>query len=453
MSDLQKKLASLANVQGLMTGAEWKNQAKDTVKPRHADTVDDEVQIQASIADDGDYEIHACVPGEVLVVEDDEFYLVRTDFPIDTQHGKLNLADGLNVEGRHISLSANDMELDDFDPRTAVFVDTETTGLMGGTGTVAFLIGVGYFVDDVFRLDQCFMRDYDDEEGMLKYLDGLFKKAETIVSFNGKSFDLPLMRTRFITNRIPYRLEGKTHFDLVHASRRFWKQRLRDCSLGNIEKEIMGIQRHGDVPSFEIPQIWLDYLYSRDARRLKGVFYHHQMDILSLAVLTGHLSKCIDVPDGEGFEHHEDRLSLLRIHYRQKRYSEVLTLSSTLIETLTETALRHECFHLTGIAAKRRENWTLVEDLWKRCLTEFPRDLTARLELAKYLEHQKKDYTNAAKLCEDAIQYMDTRSGLGATYQDDPQREAFQHRLERIRRKLNQGGRQWEGEAPAEPAG
>jgi hypothetical protein len=420
MSELQKKLASLANVSGLMTGAQWKNQAAKEIKTVH----------------EGGYEIDACVPGEVMTIEKDEFYLVRTDFPISTQHGDLSLEDGLNVEGKHISLSANDEELADFDPRTAVFVDTETTGLMGGTGTVAFLIGVGYFVDDIFRLDQCFMRDYDDEEGMLNYLDDLFKKADTIVSFNGKSFDLPLMRTRFITNRIPYRLEGKTHFDLVHASRRFWKQRLRDCSLGNIEKEIMGIQRVGDVPGYEIPQIWLDYLYSRDARKLRAVFYHHQMDILSLAVLTGHLSQCIDAPDGQGFEHHEDRLSLLRIHYKQKKYDEVLQLSETLLETLTETGLRRECLHMTALAAKRRQQFPEMENLWKQCLTEFPRDLTARLELAKHYEHRAKDLPKAAKLCEDAIQYIETRQELGTLHEGDKQKTGFENRLARIRRKL-----------------
>jgi uncharacterized protein len=419
-SELQKKLASLTKVSGLMTGAQWKNNATQEIKTR----------------DEGGYEIDTCVPGSIITIEHDEFYLVRTDFPINTQHGNLTLQDGLNVNGKHISLSANDQELVDFDPRTALFIDTETTGLMGGTGTIAFLIGVGYFIDDTFRLDQCFMRDYDDEEGMLNYLDTLFKKADTIVSFNGKSFDIPLMRTRFITNRIPYRLEDKTHFDLVHASRRFWKQRLRDCSLGNIEKEIMGIQRHGDVLGHEIPQIWLDYLHSRDARKLKAVFYHHQMDILSLATLTGHLSQCIDIKDGQGFQHNEDKISLLRIHYKQKKYDQVLQLAETLLETLTERGLRSECLHMTAFAAKRRDKWETLEQTWKQCLTEFPRDLTARAELAKHYEHRKKDLPKAAKLCQDALTYIQTRQEIGNFHNIDQQQTSFQYRLKRIQKKL-----------------
>ena len=420
MSDLQKKLAALSSMRGVMTGAQWKGQAEEEIKTRDA----------------GGYDIQHIVPGEVEVIDEDEFYLVRQDFRLSTQHGNLTLGDGLNVEGQHISLSANDDELTEFDPRKAVFVDTETTGLMGGTGTVAFLVGVGYFVDDVFRLDQCFMRDYDDEEGMLHYLDGLFQKADTLVSFNGKSFDLPLLRTRFITNRIPFRLESCAHFDLVHASRRFWKKRLKDCSLGNIEREIMGIQRVGDVPSYEIPTIWLDFLHSRDARRLKGVFYHHQMDILSLATLTGHLSQCLGQPDGQGFEHHEDRLSLMRIHFQQKKYDEVLQLSETLLDTLEQTGLRHECLHMTAMSAKRRERWVDMEDFYKLLLIEFPRDATARVELAKHYEHRAKDLPKAQKLCEDALTYIQTRQQLGSLIGGETQEASFEKRLERIRRKL-----------------
>jgi len=168
VADVQDKLKTLLNMQGVMSGADFRAKAEDG------------------------------------------FYLVRSDFPLDTAHGTMTLGSALDAEARHIAVSANDEELQAFDPETAVFVDTETTGLMGGAGTVAFLIGVGYFTDGVFRLDQCFMRDYDDEEPMLRYLNGLFKEAETLVSFNGKSFDLPLMRTRFITNRIPFRLDSAT---------------------------------------------------------------------------------------------------------------------------------------------------------------------------------------------------------------------------------------------------
>lgn len=429
MSDVNAKLKHLLGTKGLMSGAEFRAKAEELKERRNS----------------GDFEIGQCVEGKIIGDEDNGFYLVRNDFPLSTPHGITTLGSALNASAQHIAFSASDEELGDFDPRKAVFVDTETTGLMGGAGTVAFLIGVGYFVDDIFRLDQCFMRDYDDEEPMLEYLNELFAKADTIVSYNGKSFDLPLMRTRFITNRIPFRLESATHFDLVHAARRFWKRRLGDCSLGNIEREILGLERHGDVPGREIPQIWLDYLHTRDAQRLTQVFYHHKIDILSLAALTGHLSQTIDLPDGGGFEHHEDRLSLLRVHYRQKRYADVLDLAATLLESTEEDHITGECLELAGFSAKRLQRWQEMEDFWTLLLDRFPRHTLARHELAKHYEHRKRDLPAAERLCQEALQFIETRSHLGHATAPLKGKQEFERRLNRIQKKIAGASRRMAG--------
>ena len=415
MADLQDKLKGLLATTGLMTGAQWQDRAAEIEEQRAS----------------GDFEIDKTIPGEIIGDEESAFYLVRQDFPLETPHGNTTLGAALGTLPHHIALSASDAELADFDIRSAVFVDTETTGLAGGAGTVTFLVGVGYFTDDAFRLDQCFMRDYDDEEPMLEYLDEVFRRSRTLVSYNGKSFDLPLLRTRFITNRIPYRLEGLAHFDLVHAARRFWKKRLGDCSLGNIERAILGIRRTGDIPGSEIPRIWLDYLHTRDARPLVPVFNHHKMDILSLVALTATLSQALEVPDGEGFEHHADRLSLVRVHFRQKQYAEVLDLSATLLDALSDEALRHELHEMTGFAAKRLQRWDVMETAWTAVLEEFPRDLMARHELAKHYEHRKRDLPAAARMCEEALQHTGSAPGHTAT---------FRHRLDRIQKKLKKYG-------------
>lgn len=409
----QDKLQSLLKMQGLMTGAQLRETSKKVERLR----------------EEGTFEIDAVVPGEVIGEGDDGFYLVRTEYDADTGHGLLALGEALNTASKHVALSACDPELADFDPRSAIFIDTETTGLAGGAGTVTFLVGVGYFVGDTFRVDQCFMRDYDDEEPMLHYLGELFANAGSVVSYNGKSFDLPLLRTRFITNRIPFRLEGTAHFDLVHAARRFYKKRLGDCSLGNIEREVLGIDRVGDVDSAEIPRIWLDYLFSRDARDLEAVFYHHKTDILSLVTLTALLSRALDVPGGEGFEHHEDRLSLVRIHYKQKNYEEVLTLSEGLIKTMDGGHLRHECWEMMGFAAKRLERWETMEGAWQSLIDEFPSTLTARVELAKHHEHRTRNLREAQRLCREALNHA---TGAGAP----SPATTIRYRLERIEGKI-----------------
>ncbi len=426
MNDAHDKLRFLLGTKGLITGAQWKAQAVEDTRHRA----------------EGGFEVAHVVPGEVIGDADGGFYLVREEFPLETEHGGVALGAALDAVAAHISLSANDQELLEFDPRTAVFVDTETTGLMGGTGTTAFLVGVGSFHEDCFRLDQCFMRDFDDEEPVLRYLAERFAQAETLVSFNGKSFDLPLLRTRFISNRIPCRLDALMHLDLVHASRRIWKSRLRDCSLGNIEREVMGIVRRGDVDSALIPQLWLDYLHTRDARPLRPVFYHHKMDILSLASLTAHLSRMIDVPEGKGFAHEEDRLSLLRLHFRQKRYEDVLGLAEALLGSLADRTLRKECLEMTAFAAKRRSRWEAMESAWLAAIEEFPRHLTARAELAKHYEHRKRDLPGAARFCIEAIRVLEERATRAMDADAEWSIGGFRRRLERIERKL--GGHAWD---------
>lgn len=383
----------------------------------------------------GEFEVDRVVAGTVTGEADNGFYLVREDFPLDTRHGMFALGGALEAEAGHIAASAKDGDLAAFDPRRAVFIDTETTGLSGGTGTVTFLVGVGYFVDDAFRLDQCFMRDYDDEEPMLRYLDEVFGNADTVVSYNGKSFDVPLLRTRFIQNRVPFRLDAAGHYDLVHAARRIWKRRLRDCSLGNIERQVMGIRREGDVPSHEIPTRWLEYLRTRDARRLQPVFYHHKMDILSLAALTGHVSSCLAQPDGGGFDHSEDKVSLLRLYYGQARYDDVLGLADSVLRDIDDEVMLADCLEMLGFAAKRREAWERMEDAWRRLAELTPYRYEARHELAKYYEHRKRDLPAAERECVAALQYLDTRAELGR--QPDPSaRAAFERRLARIQGKL-----------------
>lgn len=417
---LSSRLQHLLGNQGVMTGAQWRAKAAESDLRR----------------EDGEFEVEHVVPGEVHGDDESAFYLVRQDFPLDTVHGHVTLGSALNSKGENIALSANDEELEKFDPSKTVFVDTETTGLMGGTGTVTFLVGVGYFIDDVFRLDQCFMRDFDDEEPMLDYLDEVFSKADTVVSYNGKSFDVPLLRTRFITNRVRFSLDGLMHFDLVHAARRFWKNRLKDCSLGNVEREIMGVRRQGDVSGSLIPEIWLEYLHSRDARRLKPVFYHHRMDILSLVALTGLLSQYLDVPGGEGFEHHEDRVSLIRLHYRQKRWSDVIQLAEGLVDATTNDAVLAECLEMSAMASKRLERWEDMETTWNTLLAVSPRHTTARLELAKFYEHRKRDLGAAERVCIETLQYLRTRGALHDALGQTNEEHAWQKRLQRIQKKL-----------------
>ncbi len=421
MSDLRAKLDALAAQSNIMKGSDWRTK-HDALQERR---------------DAGEFEIDKVVPGATTNVESlGGFHLVREVIPLETNHGDASLADALDASGETIALASCDDELDTFDAKSAVFVDTETTGLSGGTGTVAFLIGAGYFDGDSFVVEQCFMRDYNDEEAMLTYLDSLFRRFETIVTYNGKSFDVPLIRTRFIQNRIPFRLDSAVHFDLVHAARRLWRDRLRDCSLGNIERHILGVQREGDVPSHEIPRMWLDYLRTRDARKLDRVFYHHQVDIISLAALTGWIGNAFQHDAGPQFDHASDQFSAARIYYRRGQYDQACMCAEQLLETAAESNVRCNAFELIGLSQKRLKNWEAMEQAWQQLVEEFPKHLLARIELAKHLEHRAKNYTEAERHCEEVLTFLETRSSLGRSgAHDDIAAEEMRKRLDRIRRK------------------
>jgi len=414
------QLRALLNTPGVMGGAQFRAVAEDRDAARAR----------------GDFEVRKVVPGEIVGEPDNGFYLVRQEFPLVWEHGNTPLGAALAADARHIATSANDDELHAFDPRKAVFVDTETTGLMGGSGTVAFLIGVGYFTENAFRLDQCFMRDYDDEGPMLAFLDGLFSNAETLVSFNGKTFDLPLLRTRFIQNRAPFRLERAMHYDLVHAARRFWKKRLGDCSLGSVERNILGLQRHGDVDGADIPTLWLQYLRTRDARPLVPVFYHHKMDILSLVSLTGLLSQKLSEPAGEGFEHHEDRLSLLRLQVKRKEWEQAAALAEKLLEALDDEKLMCECLELAVLAMKRTKDWDRMESYSVRIIQQFPNHTAARIEYAKHLEHKRRNLPEAIRVCREGLKLQETRQALGYSPAILGLRD-LELRVARMEKKLN----------------
>ena len=416
MTDLKNKLDALLKHKGVHSGAQWKKKQKVELKNRRG----------------GAYEINAIVPGESVGQGGDAFYRVRHDFTSDHQHGFMPLNAFLSISPEHIAFSACDPDLNNIDPSKTCFIDTETTGLAGGAGTVPFLVGVGYFEGDTYRLDQYFMRDYHEEEPMLEHLDTLFKRFDTVVTYNGKSFDLPLLRTRFIQNRIPFRLEGAMHLDLVHVARRFLKMRLEDCTLGTVEREVLGIQRQDDVPSHLIPQMWFDYLRSRDARPLEGVFYHHQMDILSLVSLTAWFSQGIDGQEEEGFQHSEDRFSLIRAHFKQKDYQTVIDKAVPFLADLQNDFLKRFSLELLGLAYKRRARYEEMEDTFEKLVENFPTHVTARIELAKHHEHRSRNLKRAEEMCEAALAVMQSEYTTTAASLNN-----IQHRLTRIQRKLS----------------
>jgi len=428
MSELNKKLESLRTQFGLVSGRDVAPKPKDAPpdQPKSAPPSEEKngrvlsdalaAQLRARFllhapapeqphsGGNEAMEIDALLPGSIVGEEHCSFFLLRKRYPLDTAIGDVPLGDALESCGKEIALSACDDTLLTFDPRKTCFMDTETTGLAGGAGTVPFLVGMGFFQADEFVLEQCFMRDYDDEEAMLEYLAEKLAAFSVVVSYNGKSFDLPLMRSRFVQHRMKFPLDAVSHYDLVHAARRVWKKRLNNCALNNIEKEVLGLQRHGDVPGYLIPHLWMEYLETRDARPLEPVFYHHEMDILSLAALTGYLSKRLAADNDISFHHAEDRLAVVKLYVKNKDYESAAREARQFLEiSRVKDDLRRECLALLAQSCKRIGLFEEMEQVWATMHDEFPEDAQAASELAKYKEHQAGNIQDAITICRETL--------------------------------------------------
>jgi uncharacterized protein YprB with RNaseH-like and TPR domain len=186
---------------------------------------------------------------------------------------------------------------------SVVFLDLETTGLAGGTGTYAFLCGIGFSSESGFNVVQFFLEGPSKESRWLRAIDSVIQEDACLVTYNGSSFDLPLLRARHVLDRSRPAWDCLPHIDLLHHARRFYKGRLESCSLGSMEKHVLGVERSGeDIPGRLIPEMYMRYLQTRDASLLGGVFYHNELDIVSLAALYCHVARAMDGSSRDGME-------------------------------------------------------------------------------------------------------------------------------------------------------
>lgn len=334
-------------------------------------------------------------------------------------------------------ISNSNGKADDIQLQQALFFDTETTGLAGGAGTYIFLMGLGFFTKDSFCIRQYFMSDYHEEEALLWAVNQLFSQGyKLLVSYNGKCYDFPLMQTRFIMARLPLQLPDPYHLDLLFPTRRLWKRRLQDCSLSNIERKILNINREEDIPGYLIPHAYFRYLQDKDARPLKLVFEHNLQDIISLVSLGTKIGQVLNNPFGiEGYGNGIDLCSIGRIYERNKDYAystqcyqEALNLDLTDEESL-------EALKLCSFAYKRQGKWREAEKTWRDIISltdefiNYPYE-----ELAKYYEHYLKDYRKAHTVVKEALLQLEKENATSENR--EKWQQSFYYRLERVKRKM-----------------
>ena len=373
-------------------------------------------------------------------------YLIEREYTLDHQHGPHLLGALHGISPGLLAALGGDPRLATLPIERLVLIDTETTGLAGGTGTHVFLVGLGFFrVTPIgamtFVVRQYFLRHLREERALLHALGTALGDFGALVSFNGKSFDWPLLTTRFILARLTQQTRpgGWPHLDLLHPARRVWKHRLRSCSLGTLEAEILGVTRASDVPSALIPELYFRYLRDNDVRPLLPVLAHNETDIVSLLALLIHLGSLLDAdhdfgpPEIAQALHGADRYGLATLHAAlgQEEASIRAYRAALAYPTLT-TPLRRAARLALALSLKRARRWDEAVPVWRDAIKAEARrkapDPWAHIELAKYLEHIARDYTAAILITEAAITLLALR-GIPIW------REELVYRLARLQRK------------------
>jgi uncharacterized protein YprB with RNaseH-like and TPR domain len=356
-----------------------------------------------------------------------EFFLVESSVHLEVRHGDVPLSRVHAIEPETIGVLTAEPELERFDLRRAVFLDTETTGLAGGAGTAAFLIGVGYVDGERFRVRQYFMRDYQEEAALLHGLAGELGRFDALVTFNGKMFDVPLLDARFRLNRGCFPLEGAAHLDLLHPARRLWKARLESCRLQSLEVELLGLRRHGDIPGEEIPQVYFDWVRRRDARLLARVFEHNRQDIVSLAALA--VLACQWVEESRA-EDPRDIFSLGRVLERGRRYERSEAEYERALAA-GSADVRGPALLRLGWRAKRARDYERAARLWAQAGEAGEPE--GWRELAMHHEHRSRDLPRALAAVERGMRLV--AAAAGDDRRARHQAEGFERRRQRLRRK------------------
>lgn len=318
-----------------------------------------------------------------------------------------------------------------FDIRRCLFLDTETTGLSHGAGTVAFLVGVGFVEGQELVVEQYLMREYGDEALLLDRLSARMAAFDSVCTFNGKNFDMPLLEARFTMCRMRDRWRDWENLDLLYPARRIWKLRLGSCRLSRLEALILGTPREGDLPGSEVPGRYFEFLKTGNEELLADIIRHNRQDILTLAELLARLCEVCAQP--ETLDDQRDLFSMGRTLEGQgelKSARELYRISAIPRPAGTLQSLSGA--HVSGMAnwriyllARRAGDVEGMRQVLEQMLVRRQMPGCACIALAKLYEHQLRDYAKALDYARQAGRYPDGEDAL-----------ALSRRMERLESKI-----------------
>jgi uncharacterized protein YprB with RNaseH-like and TPR domain len=362
-------------------------------------------------------------PGEIRSNAFGSHYITRASYPHDYFHGRVRL-------GR---LSSPDLDFlmrlmcekgNTPDRERIVFLDTETTGVQGGTGICPFLIGLGFPVEDDFLMLQFFIRDFDEEPSMLLALSELLRQFELVVTYNGAAFDIPLLETRFTLARLDSPFERMSHFDLLFTARKLWRNGHGSCRLGSLERELLSFMRGPDIPGAEIPRAYFDYLQRRASTTLYSVFTHNVYDVLSLAALTVHACDRVTF-EPASLDEPLDLYSLGRIFENSVDWRRSLRLYEMALTGGVADPMRQKILERLAVVCRRAGEHQRSREVCQELMKSTEFSIVGYEGAAIHAERIARDYDSASRFLEEGL----SRTGNPRT------KRLLQSRLDRLRQK------------------
>ncbi len=370
--------------------------------------------------------LESVVAGEEGKTPQGRFFFSRSRLNAADFHGHTRVCDLFSSSMEAVAFLAGSDGLKGMNIADGLFLDAETTGLAGGTGTFPFLVGLGWFEDGSFITHQLFARDFSEEPALLACLCELASRRRFLVTFNGKAYDLNLLATRFILNRSRDLLSCMPQIDLLHPSRRIYSHRLENVRLVTLEASVLGVRRGQDVPGHEIPQRYFDWLRRRDGRLMADVFRHNRLDIVSMASLLKHVTDLVAGSPDTPYAHHADLLSVAKLHLDRGDFA----AASRIFEPLSRSeqpGVAQNARQSLSLIHKKTNRWKDAVALWEEMIALDPYDVFATEELAKWYEHHVREFGLAAGI---------VRRNLDGERLCESDRLAMEHRLRRLLHKM-----------------
>jgi uncharacterized protein len=356
-------------------------------------------------------------------------------FALGACYGQIPISMGLQIPADVVGFLSRDAAFEGLDLSTALFLDLETTGLAGGTGTVPFLVGLAYYRDDRFKVTQFFLNEMAEEDRMVRELDRFVREMgfKSIVTYNGKAFDVPLVETRFALHRMPCPLRGMPHLDFLFSARSLWKHKYDSCRLFNLAQQIVQAERSEDIPGAEIPLRYFQYIRNGDFALIDPILYHNQEDLLSLlgvvvagAILVERHREA--AKSGPG-----DPMDLYGVANLFERSGDAATSAALLQRALSGGGgLTAEASHVARKKLshhfKKNKDWDKALPFWQEMAAGEAVDCDCFRELSMYFEHTAKDFGEAIRVATEGLAVAKGRS---------PEAERdFEKRISRLQGKL-----------------